>query len=57
MGDGFAVEMSEKDVMRDIVEGSEDAADRGEIPVLSASIRNYCHVFLLSYPLLLLTQH
>jgi dimethylamine--corrinoid protein Co-methyltransferase len=35
MGDGFPVELSESELMRDLEEGTEDAADRGNIPALS----------------------
>lgn len=35
MGDGFPVELSEGELMRDLEEGTEDAADRGNIPALS----------------------
>jgi len=34
-GDGTPVEISAKDLMRDLEEGTEDAADRGEIPALT----------------------
>jgi dimethylamine--corrinoid protein Co-methyltransferase len=34
-GDGSPVELSEGDVMRDLEEGTQDAAQRGNIPVLS----------------------
>ena len=35
MGDGFPVELSESELIRDLEEGTEDAADRGNIPALS----------------------
>lgn len=35
MGDGFPVELSESELVRDLEEGTEDAADRGNIPALS----------------------
>ena len=35
MGDGFSVEMDEKELMQDIEDGVLDAAERAEIPVLS----------------------
>ena len=35
MGDGFCVELSEKELMQDIEDGTGDAADRAKIPVLS----------------------
>ncbi len=41
MGDGFPVELSESELMRDLEEGTEDAADRGKIPVLSKEELNY----------------
>lgn len=34
MGDGSPIEMSESEIMADLVEGSEDAAERGKIPPL-----------------------
>ena len=34
-GDGSPVELSEGDLMRDLEEGTQDAAQRGNIPVLS----------------------
>jgi dimethylamine--corrinoid protein Co-methyltransferase len=41
MGDGSAVEMSAKEIMADLVEGSEDAADRGKIPALAKEEYDY----------------
>lgn len=41
MGDGFPVELSEGELMRDLVEGTEDAADRGNIPALSKEELQY----------------
>jgi len=35
MGDGSPCEMTESEIMSDLVEGSEDAADRGKIPPLT----------------------
>ena len=35
MGDGFPVEMTEKQLMGDLVEGTEEAAEYGKIPPLS----------------------
>jgi len=35
MSDGSAVEMSAKEIMADLVKGSEDAADRGKIAPLT----------------------
>jgi len=35
LGDGYPIEMSESEIMADLVEGSEDAADRGKVPPLS----------------------
>ena len=32
LGDGSPIEMSESEIMADLVEGSEDAAERGKIP-------------------------
>jgi dimethylamine--corrinoid protein Co-methyltransferase len=34
LGDGSPIEMSESEIMADLVEGSEDAAERGKIPSL-----------------------
>lgn len=41
MGDGFPVELSESELMRDLVEGTDDAADRGKIPALSKEELDY----------------
>ena len=41
MGDGSAVEMSAKEIMADLVEGSEDAAKRGEITPLTKEAYDY----------------
>lgn len=41
MGDGFPVELSESELMRDLEEGTEDAADRGNIPALSKEKLQY----------------
>ncbi len=41
MGDGFPVEMSESELMKDLEEGSGDAADRGGIPALSKEELHY----------------
>lgn len=41
MGDGSPIEVTEKEIMADLVEGSEDAADRGKIPPLSQDEYDY----------------
>ena len=41
MGDGYRVEMSESELKRDLEEGTEDAADRGNIQVLSKEDLQY----------------
>lgn len=41
MGDGSAVEMSAEEIMADLVEGSEDAAERGKIPPLMKEEYDY----------------
>ena len=41
MGDGSPVEMSESELMKDLEEGTEDAADRGRIPTLSKEELKY----------------
>ncbi len=41
LGDGSAVEMSAKEIMADLVEGSEDAAERGGIPALDKEAYAY----------------
>ena len=41
LGDGSAVEMSAKEIMADLVEGSEDAAERGRIPPLNKEAYAY----------------
>ncbi len=41
MGDGHAVEMSADELRRDIDAGTEEAADRGKIPALTESERDY----------------
>ena len=41
MGDGFPVEMTEKKLMGDLVEGTEDAAEYGRIPALSKEELQY----------------
>ena len=41
MGDGFPVEMSEKQLMEDLVGGAEDAAECGSIPPLSKEDLQY----------------
>ena len=41
LGDGSAVEMSAKDIMADLVQGSEDAARRGGIPSLDKEAYGY----------------
>ena len=40
-GDGTTVEMTESEVIRDLEEGSADAADRGNIPGLSKEELQY----------------
>ncbi len=49
MGDGHAVEMTTDELRRDILAGSEDAADRGRIPALSQEEQDYL-LDLFSYP-------
>ena len=41
MGDGSVVELSEGELKRDLEEGTEDAAERGEIPTLSEDELSY----------------
>jgi dimethylamine--corrinoid protein Co-methyltransferase len=41
MGDGFPVELNETELMRDLEEGTEDAADRGKIPALAKDELKY----------------
>lgn len=41
MGDGSPIEMTESEIMADLVEGSEDAADRGKISALSKEEYGY----------------
>jgi len=41
MGDGTLVELSEAELKRDLEEGTEDAAERGEIPTLSEDELSY----------------
>jgi len=41
LGDGTAVEMTEKEIMADLVEGSEDAADRGQVQPLAKEEYDY----------------
>ena len=41
MGDGSPIEVTENEIMADLVEGSEDAADRGKIPPLSQDEYEY----------------
>jgi dimethylamine---corrinoid protein Co-methyltransferase len=40
-GDGTPVELSEKEFMEDLVAGTEDAADRADVPVLSKEELKY----------------
>ena len=48
MGDGSPEWMSEAEIMADLVEGSEDAADRGQIPALSKEEYGYLQEILCS---------
>ena len=41
LGNGFSIEMTEKEIMTDLVAGSQDAADRGKIPPLSEDELKY----------------
>src|SRR5210317_517209 len=41
MGDGYPVEMSEKQLMEDLVGGTENAAEHGKIPPLSKEELHY----------------
>lgn len=41
LGDGSAVEMSAKEIMADLVEGSEEAAERGRVPPLDKEAYGY----------------
>ena len=41
MGDGSPIEVTESEIMADLVEGSEDAADRGKIPPLTKEEYDY----------------
>ena len=41
MGDGFPVEMSESQLMGDLEEGTENAAECGDIPTLSKEELQY----------------
>ena len=41
LGNGFSIEMTKKEMMADLVAGSEDAADRGKIPPLSEDELKY----------------
>jgi dimethylamine--corrinoid protein Co-methyltransferase len=43
MGDGLPVELSESELMRDLEEGTEDAADRGNISTLSEDELKYLY--------------
>ncbi len=41
MGDGSPIEVTDSEIMADLVEGSEDAADRGKIPPLTKEEYDY----------------
>lgn len=41
MGDGSPIEMTESEIMADLVKGSEDAADCGKIPPLTEDEYKY----------------
>ncbi len=41
LGDGHPIEMAEKEIMADLVKGSEDAADRGKVSPLSEDEYKY----------------
>lgn len=41
MGDGSAVQMTAREIMADLVEGSEDAADRAKVPALAKEEYDY----------------
>ena len=40
-GDGSAVELTEAELMEDLIAGTEDAADRGNIPVMTQDDLNH----------------
>ncbi len=50
-GDGSPVELSEGEVMQDLEEGTQDAAQRGNIPVLSKEeLQHLFDIFQLASP-------